>query len=359
MNARALRTAVLSAFSVALIMLGSGPVTAQEQDQDRDRTRLMDPAPAPPDAKVRDRLRSGIDHAPGLTEQERDRMRNNLDTCLRLDLTAGELEAVFPAADGSSYPSAKAMLRFQEQVMHLAGDGTPVEPLVAKIQEGRIKQIPEPALVQACQRVESHLQTAHQVMNRARAEGLDPPGDLSRERQMEMEMAQQMWRGMTREGLENLVGQARMRLREGPCTIDDVVAASDAATRFEEAGIGAGESVRICGDALRQGYRAGELRDLGYMAMATHRHGSSMEEFMNGLQYCLHEEMGMGDMYQYMVHHGWMGPGDMGGMGGHTGADDRMGPGHMGSGDGGGGHEEMGGGGSGGGGGMGNHGSGS
>lgn len=367
MSTRTLRIGtLLTAAWIALLALGSAPAIAQDRDrdrdhdrdQDRDRTRLVDPTPAQPDEALRARLQSGIDQAPGLTDQERTRMRDNLHACLRLDLSAGDLEAVFPGPDGSSYPSAKAMLRFQDQVLKLAGADTPIGPLVAKIREGRIKNIPEAALDQACRRVESHLEAAHQVMDRARAAGLERPDDPARTRRMEVEMAQQMWRGMTQEGLERITDQARMRLREGPCTIEDVVAASDAATRFEEAGVGSQESIRVCGDALRRGYRAGELRDLGYMAMATHRRGSSMNEFMNGLQYCLGEQMAMGDMYQYMMQHGWMGPGDMDGMGGHTGADDRMGPGHMGSGDGSDGHGGMGGGG-GGSGGMGNHGSGS
>jgi len=340
---RSLRFFTFTLASCALLLsLWGGRVLAQDRDRDRDRT--MDPSPAQPEAGLRAQFRTGIDQAPGLSAEQRTRMRENLDACLGLDMAVAEVGALFPEQDGSCYPSAAAMLRFQEQVLDLAEGGLLTEPLVAKIQEGRIKNVPEPALMQACIRVEAQVRSAYSLMNQAREYGLGRPADAGRERWMEGEVAQQMWRGMTREGFEHLSEQARLRLREGPCTIEDLVSASDAATRFEESGVGLGESVQVCGEALRQGYRGQELRELGYMAMATHRRGAPMDEFMNGLEECLHRQMAMGDMYQYMMQRGWMGPGDMQGPGGHSGADDRWGPGHMGNQDGDGGQGGMGGG---------------
>ena len=47
-----------------------------------------------------------------------------------------------------------------------------------------------------------------------------------------------------------------------------------------------------------------------------------MEGFLADMEHCLSETMGVGEMYNYMMQHGWMGPGDMHSPGGQHWMDD-------------------------------------
>jgi hypothetical protein len=149
---------------------------------------------------------------------------------------------------------------------------------------------------------------------------------------MHQEMAMQMWRGMSEEGYGQLERHAQMRLRDGSCGIADLVSAGETATRLQEEGVASGRAVSVTGQALRHGYRANEMMQLQYMVINRQRTGGTMDGFMGDMEYCLGSGMQMGQMYEYMMQHGWMGPGHMSGPWGSQHMDNMGGPGHHGGG---------------------------
>jgi hypothetical protein len=229
------------------------------------------------------------------------------------------------------------MLKLQERVRAAAQEGLPVDPVVNKIQEARTKGVPEANLERICERMENHVREAQRIMTRAKADGIQPAPDQRRERQMIQEMAQHMWRGTTAADVDQLRTRARERSRERTCTVEDLTVASETATRLREEGVEAHRAVRVTGDALAKGYGAGELRQLQYMMVYRHREQRAVTGLVDDFEHCVATGMNSAHMYEYMMQHGWMGPGDMHGPGGSNPIDDQgHGPGHMGDGSGGG-----------------------
>ncbi|MCK5406362.1 MAG: hypothetical protein KAJ37_02855 [Candidatus Krumholzibacteria bacterium] len=293
---------------------------AQQHDRDRDRDR----------AKAE--MHGRIDAAPGLTTEERGQMHANLDACFDLGVSEAGVGAVFPGEENRHRVSAQAMLRLQNRVMTASREGLDVESMLAKVQEGRTKGVPEPLLEQACERMENHVRTANRIMEKAKEEGFEAPQDQTQNRRMQKEMAQQMWRGMNEEGLDHLCDQARLRLRDGSCSLDDLTAASETATRLHEEGIATDRAVHVVGEALRRGYGTHEMHQLRFMVTARHQQGGPIDGFLADMEYCLGEGMGSQEMYRHMWQNGWMGPGDMHGPGGCNNIDDvgHGGPAHHG-----------------------------
>ena len=220
----------------------------------------------------------------------------------------------------------------QDRVMATGRDGLPVEPMLAKIQEGRTKGVPAPALERACDRMDGCLRAADRIMTRSREHGLEPAHDPTQQRRMHREMAMQMWRGMDEEGYGHLEEQARLRLRDGSCGITDLVSAGETATRLREEGVDRGRATRVTGEALRHGYRSTDMAQMQYIVMHRHRTDGSMDRFMGDMEYCLGTGMQVEQMYEYMMQHGWMGPGHMSGPWGAQHMDNMGGPGHHGGG---------------------------
>ena len=314
---------------------------AGDLDRDRDRDQDQTKQYAKDQVQIRNRLHSRIDASVDFTADERSAMHANVDACLELGISEAGLEALFPGEDKRHRISAQTMLRLQNRVMTAAREGLPVEPVTAKIQEGRTKGVPDPLLEKACVRMENNVRTANQIMKRAIEDGLEPPKDQTQERHMHREMAQQMWRGMNEEGYEQLQERARLRLRDGQCGVEDLACAGELATRLMEAGVKRERAMQFSGDALQQGYRVQEMRQLQLVVAARHQRGEPMNGFMGDMEHCVGAGMGAGEMYNYMMRHGWMGPGDMYGPGGFHPTDPKgYGGGHMG--DDGGGHGDHG-----------------
>lgn len=286
---------------------------AGDLDRDQDRTKQF----TQDQLQVRNRLHARIDEASELTADERTAMRANADACLQLGMSESTLDALFPGEEKQRHVSAQTMLRLQERAMKTAREGLPVEPVAAKIQEGLTKGVPGPRLEQACIRVEDNVRTANRVMKRAVQDGFEPTKDQTQSRHMHTEMARQMWRGMNEEGYEQLRERARKILRNGQCGIEDLVSAGELATRLMESGIQRQRATRFAGDALQQGYRTRELRQLQLVVAARHQSGEPMNGFMGDMEHCVGTGMRAGEMYNYMMRHGWMGPGDMYGPGGY------------------------------------------
>jgi hypothetical protein len=173
--------------------------------------------------------------------------------------------------------------------------------------------------------------------------------------QLERGVALNRWRGMQDGEFDQLRDHARERSRVGDCDLTDLCAATETTTELREMGIDAPQATQLCGEALQQGYRAREIRELAWMVGEAQRNGAEGSEVCDQLQQHIRDREHLGDMVQQMQHEGWMGPESMGGgHGGHSPVDEVMGGGHHGDGDGGmGGH---GGGGHGDGGGMGGEG---
>jgi hypothetical protein len=313
-----------------------------DRDRDQDRTKQFTKD------QIRERLHKNVDATEGLSAQEREQMHKNVDACVDLGISEAGLETLFSGEQTRSRISARTMLRLQERIKTAAQEGLPVDPVVSKIQEGQTKGVPEPLLEQACERMENHVRAANRILNRAAQEGFEPPNEPARKREAQKEMAQQMWRGMNEEGYEQLRTRARERVRDGECDVEDLVAAGELATRLMEAGVERKRAMNVSGDALQQGYRTAEMRQFQVMVAARHQRGESMDDFTGGMEHCVGAGMGVGEMYNYMMRHGWMGPGDMYGPGGYKPTDPKgFGGGDDGKGTGGG-HGDHGGGGGGG-----------
>jgi len=165
------------------------------------------------------------------------------------------------------------------------------------------------------------VRTANRVMNGLAQAGIDPPTDPARNRHMQGEVAQQMWRGMKEPDYDQLRERAREQKRDGTCNANDVVASGEVATRLLEVGVEHARAVEFAGAALQQGYRYPEMRQIQMIVAARYQRGEAMDDLLGGMEHCVGAGMGPGEMYGYMIRHGWMGPGDMYGPGGHQPAD--------------------------------------
>lgn len=313
MQTRFYRAILIAALAALLASLPSGLLA---QGADGGGAQLEQQAGELDRARTRDQIRTHIDTAPGLDEGQRSRMHNNLNACIELSIPPAALAGVFPDANGNG-ASAESMLRLQEQVMRMAREGLTVEPLLNKAQEGRTKGVPDPALERACERMEQYTRTASRMMSRFQQSGIDVPGEPAGQRRMQGEMARQMWRGMEEPDYDQLRERAQQRLRDGSCDASDVVAASEVATRLREAGVERARAMEFAGAAIQQGYRYQEMRQLQIIVAARAQRGEPMRDLLEDMEHCVGAGMGPGEMYGYMIRHGWMGPGDMYGPGGN------------------------------------------
>lgn len=272
---------------------------------------------------LRERIQERIRSARNLSDGERVEMQTNLEACIRSGVSDPGLETVFPRTGRGRQISTQTMLQLQTRVRVMAQEGLPVEPVLAKVQEALMKGVPEPGLGQVSERVERHVREAKRIMTQARADGIQPAADARRERQMIRELAQQMWRGTTAQDVDALRTQARERTRSRVCTAEDLVATSETVTRLREEGVEARRATRVAGEALRQGYGAEEMRRLQYMMVYRHREGRGVKGLVDDFEHCIGSGMDSAHMYQYMMQHGWMGPGDVQGPGGSRPIDDQ------------------------------------
>ena len=292
---------------LALLLMPLGSAWAQDSDRDQYRDR--------------------IDQDAGLNEAQRDRMRTRLQDCEDAGLSGDQLDALYP--EGGSQYSPEARLRMQERVLELAREGQPVDLLCEKIGEGEMKRAREQDVEKAVQRMGEYVGEAHRYMEQAKGDGVAGLDDAANERHLQRGLAMNMWRGLEEGELEQLRTQARERLRGGSCDLTDLSAAAETATELKEMGVGSDRALGLCGEALRQGYAAEDMRGLGHMVMAAHKNGESGDEMCDQLQDRVRDHEGIGDMHQHMMQNGWMGPESMGhGYGGGSPVDDVMGGGH-------------------------------
>jgi hypothetical protein len=313
------------------LVLGLIPVAAQEDgtdpgpgDQPQERQRL------------REQIRERIQQDPALDPQQRARMEQNLERCLRLGLDDEQVAALFPMSDREGQTAARHMLQWQERVMTAAEAGLAEDLLTDKLREGRMKGVDPTAIDGAMDRLQQHLRLAHREMTRAVEDGVTPSPDGTTERQLQRGMAMGLWRGLNEQDLEHLREQARVRARDGSCSMVDLAAAAETTTDLVENGIGHERSREMTGAAIQQGFTAREIRELGHVVRVAARRGGPPEEMVDWLQNRLRYGESMDGLVREMMHHGWLGPRDMSGPGGNSPVDNVIGgPGRHGSGPGG------------------------
>ncbi len=308
---RSLKTLLSGALALAVLAGAAWTASAQDGTGTKDQTRIHE--------RIQDRIRT----SQSLNDAERAQMQANLEACLGAGVTDPALEAVFPGKGKARQISTQTMLQLQTRVRAMAQEGLPVEPVLAKVQEARMKGVTDAGLAQVGERVEKHVREAKRIMTQAKADGGESPADARQERRMVREMAQQMWRGTSPEDIDALRTQARVRLRSRDCTMEDVVAASETATRLREEGVDARRAMHVAGEALRRGYGAEELRRFQYMMVYRHRENRAVKGLVDDFEHCLSSGMDAAHMYRHMMQNGWMGPGDVQGPGGSRPIDDQ------------------------------------
>jgi hypothetical protein len=347
-TARTAAIAIAAVLSLFIIPLVAGIAVAQEdgatQAQERSREQMRDDTQVPQGEMLRERIRERIQNEDGLKAQDRERLRQHLRDCDDLGLDDGAVASLFD----ESTP-LKNQIRNQERVIEMKRDGLPVEPVMLKLREGRRKGVNEEVLEQVCERMEAHVRAANRFMIRAREDGVTPGSDEAEQRHTR-EMAQHMWRGLEEGDMDQLRERARLRLRDGSCTTEDLTVAAETASRFKEMHVERERAVRLAGDALQNGYSAKEMHQLRWMVMTANMNGGPPDEVLDTLEKGLRNQHQLTQMVQAMWQHGWMGPADEhGGRGGQSFGGDAGGGGPGGQGDGGQGGDHKKGGGQGGG----------
>ena len=290
-----------------------------DQTQLQERARIQDREQDAQGEALRQRIRERIDREEGLQDRERDRLREHLGECKQLGLDDEVVDALFCEDE----PLQK-QIKTQERVLAMAREGVPVEPLAEKLQEGRKKGANQQVMEQVCDRIEKNLRIAHRYMNRVQQDGVEA-GDENAERRHTRQMAMNMWHGLEEGDMEQLRERARLRLRDGSCSTEDVAASAETATQLREMGIERRRAVHLAGEALQNGYNAQEMRQIGWMIRTAHMHGGPPEDVVGTIEDGIRNQHQLTHMMQQMSQNGWMGPADQ--HGGHGPMDGSMGSG--------------------------------
>ncbi len=324
--------------AVTLMTMGlfAGLVQAQENALPTDRNQ----------AQIQQQIRENINNDPGLDRPQRERMMSNLEGCVQHGMNMEQVQALFPIGGEHGTGHAEQMLAMQDRVLGLADMDLPVGPMMGKIMEGRMKHVPSDRMERVLEQTGDNIRFSRRMMVDAIEGGVQGPGTHEGMHAANSELAHCMWDGLREQDMERLREQAMHRARDGGCSMDEFVAASQAATRFSHGGMNHDQAVSMAGEAMHNGYSADDMRTMGYMMMSSTEMGDHHTEMMDHMEGWISEGMSMDEMTQHMMEGGWMGPADMMGAGGHNGMDNMGwgGPGHDDGMHGGGGHGGMGGG---------------
>jgi hypothetical protein len=314
------KRAVFSTFAalavVLVLAIAAGSALAQARDegsatQARERKEVRATEQEPQGDALRERIRERIESETGLQEQEREQLRQHLGECKQFGLDDETVAALFDESE-----PLRKQIRTQARVLEMAREGLPHEPVMQKLQEGRRKGASDEARERACARMEEHVRAANRVMEKARENGLEQ-GDADAERRRTREMAMTMWRGLKEEEGDQLRERARLRLRDGSCTTEDLAAAAETAMKLGEMGIERTRAMKVAGDAIQSGYTAREMRQLSWMIMTAHAHGGPDGDVLDTVERGIRNHSELGELAREMWQRGWMGPADE--HGGHHG----------------------------------------
>jgi hypothetical protein len=312
--------------ATCLALLAVAAAAAQDADPasaDRQRDR----------ERVQQQIRQRIEQAPGLDSGQRERMRSNLEQCLRLGLTEDQIEGLFPARGRPDSVDGQALLRYQERVIEAAREGLDSGLLADKAREGRMKGVGAEAIDGALERVQRQLRVAHRAMVQAADDGVTPAADTPTRLQLQRGMALDLWRGLEQGDLDRLRAGARLRSRDGSCSMIELAAASESATELIEAGFERDGAVGLVATALERGLEARELRELGRLTRTAARREQDRGEMLAWMQRRMQRGDPLDATARQMMHQGWLGPRDLAGPGGSSPVDNVIGgPGHQGPG---------------------------
>ena len=308
---------------ITLLAVSVGTVQAQTSTDDT-QTQMRQ--------NMQTRYMERVNQYDSLNDQDRDRMRQHLKECIDYQIPEDQMETLFP--EGRHGASMHSQMQLQETVLDLAREGMPTDLPCRKWEEGMMKGAPETAVANAAMRMGEYTRYAHQYMNQARQDGIEGVDDPQVERQLQRGIAMNMWRGLNEDELGQLRDHARQRLRDGSCDLIDLSAASETATELKEMGMDSQQAVGLCGEALQQGYRGQEMRQIGHMFMAAHMNNADDENLYDAMHMRIQQHEQLAQMMDYMQEQGWMGPEQMGhDYGGCSPVDDVMWGGHHGDGD--------------------------
>lgn len=138
----------------------------------------------------------------------------------------------------------------------IAAKGLPSEPVTNKIREGLAKGVEPKRIEPVLRQLTRQLETADQLVTELEVvrSGSSRGGAV-------MAMADALMRGVTPEEVRDLHRQGRSSGQ--PLTPDALTSAAKSLSMLKEATIAPTQSVAVVGEAMRQGYRANELLELG------------------------------------------------------------------------------------------------
>ncbi len=181
--------------------------------------------------------------------------------------------------------SARDLAPLLEQVSKVGEKGFPTESMVNKVKEGLAKGVEPQRIDQVLRQMTERLESAHEVLEEARARGVV---EGNRQRALEA-MAEALARGATKEEVRELT---RTSLEGKQKVTQDVLAAgAKGLAVMKEANVSTKDGAALLGEGIRQGYRANELLDL---SREVKRRGSDFQEGRANLQQ-LRERIGRGE----------------------------------------------------------------
>lgn len=297
------RQRALAPFSVVLILVlatsaGRVQATAEAPGQtERDDLIL--------------RLEAGVESLDHLDTAQRSRMLGNLHSFLDAGLDATRLVGLFPANGQPHLPGAEA-LRAQDAVAATLAAGLPADLILTKVQEGCRKRVSPARVADAAQRMGESLQIAATFLNGATSNGVRA-SNRSTGGWVD-NVALNVWGGLEASDLAKLSEKAMVRARAGGCTVEELVAASDCAAGFITAGADRGQAVAIAGEALGKGMSPTQMRDLSALVAAAHLR-APVEDVLIAVRGRLDDGVGSREIADHLLRAGWLGPGDVPGVG--------------------------------------------
>jgi hypothetical protein len=291
------------------------------------------------------RLEAGVESLGDLDTAQRSRMLGNLHSFLDAGLDPNRLEGLFPAGGQSPLPGPEA-LRAQAAVSDALAAGLPPDLILTKIQEGCRKRVPPARVADAAERMGESLRVAADFLQTAARRGVAdapraPHGWVD-------DVALNVWGGLAAGDLDRLQTTAVARLRDGGCTLEELVAATDCAVSLLATGAAHDQAVGIADEALGNGMTPAQMREMSALVAAAHLR-APVDDVLIAVRGRLGDGAGTREIADHLSRAGWLGPGDVPGTGpagpsagpgspgypGGAGADTRPGPNGSGSGTGG------------------------
>ncbi len=166
--------------------------------------------------------------------------------------------------------------------------GVPPEPLANKIKEGLAKGVEPKRIEPVIRQMAGHFENAQESLKEAGARGIADLTTGNRQRALEA-LAEAFARGTTTEDVREISRVVQESKQKPPQ--EAFASGAKSLAVMKEAGISVKDGSALVGEALRQGFRAGELVDL---AREIRKHGRDVQEGRVSLQ-SIRESISRGD----------------------------------------------------------------